>query len=136
MIESTDLAKDESSNIVLIDFGISKRYLNEEGLHLPLHDCNDFSGNIYFSSKNAFQHLTLSRRDDLISLCYLLAYLMNGETTWINKEIRDKRELHRRVAAIKKDMKPKEFCIRSAQGLLPFAKKVWSLKFEQKPDYD
>ena len=39
---------------------------------------NSFKGNLLFQSKNAFEGKTLSRRDDIISLIYLLVFLING----------------------------------------------------------
>jgi len=38
-----------------------------------------FQGNLAFSSYNAFNEITLSRRDDMISLIYLLLYLSSGK---------------------------------------------------------
>ena len=43
-----------------------------------------FKGNAIFSSKNAFARITLSRRDDIISIVYLLVYLIDTELTWID----------------------------------------------------
>jgi len=39
---------------------------------------NNFKGNLAFSSRNAFTGNTLSRRDDLISVMYLLANMTTG----------------------------------------------------------
>lgn len=36
-----------------------------------------------FASKNAFNLFTQSRRDDLISLCYLLIYLIDGDLAFL-----------------------------------------------------
>ena len=38
----------------------------------------NFKGNMLFSSKNAFTGQTLSRRDDIISLVYLLVFLLTS----------------------------------------------------------
>lgn len=40
-------------------------------------------GNLLFASKNMFLGITQSRRDDMISLAYLIVFLMNGELTWL-----------------------------------------------------
>ena len=39
-----------------------------------------FKGNVLFASKNALKGMTISRRDDVISLVYLLVFLMNCNT--------------------------------------------------------
>lgn len=68
----------DSSNIMLIDFGITQRYVNYLNQHLPYMRGKCFEGNLKFASKNAFTYSQLSRRDDLISLCYMLVYFVNG----------------------------------------------------------
>ena len=51
----------------------------------------DFCGNIAFCSKNASAGSSLSRRDDLISLVYVLLYLKNGSLSFLgcNQQIDD-----------------------------------------------
>lgn len=39
-----------------------------------------------FASKNAFNLFTQSRRDDLMSLCYLLLYLVDGDLKFLQQE--------------------------------------------------
>ena len=75
----------ERNKIYLIDFGISIRYLNENGEHLPMKKKVPFKGNIIFSSKHAFEEISLSRRDDIISLLYFLIFCINSDVTWIDK---------------------------------------------------
>jgi casein kinase 1 len=75
----------ESSTIVLIDYGISKKWKDEHDEHIPENRMVPFSGNVLFASKNAFMQIEQSRRDDLISLCYFLAFLLNAELTWHGK---------------------------------------------------
>lgn len=57
-------------------------YLDEEGNHVPLLKNQAFRGNAIFSSKNAFDKLTLSRRDDIIALIYMLDYLIETRLSW------------------------------------------------------
>ena len=138
LLGSRDLYEEESSTLILIDFGISKTYVNEVGSHIEMRDDEDFSGNIQFSSKFMFEYFTQSRRDDFISLSYLLAYFVNGKITWLPKrEQRDpNKDLHDQVAQIKKDMRPEDLCVESAEGLKPFVEVVWALDFKEEPDYD
>jgi hypothetical protein len=48
-----------------------------------LHD-QKFYGNYLYQSHNAFKCLTLSRRDDLISLVYMLVYYFTGKQEWVD----------------------------------------------------
>ena len=40
---------------------------------------SSFKGNMLFSSKYSFMGYTLSRRDDIISILYILIFLINGK---------------------------------------------------------
>ena len=40
--------------IYLIDFGISQKYLNDDGTHMAFERDVPFKGNVIFSSRNAF----------------------------------------------------------------------------------
>lgn len=48
----------------------------------------NYYGNVLFASKNAHIGLTLSRRDDFISLAYLLIFLLNGRLEFWGKEFK------------------------------------------------
>ena len=74
-----DSKNGELHKVRLIDFGICQKYLDRNKKHKQLVRVNDFRGNFAFASVYAFHFVTQSRRDDLISLCYLLVFLVNGE---------------------------------------------------------
>lgn len=69
--------------IRIIDFGLVKSFLDEEGNHISKKRERYFKGNMIFASKNAFNLFTQSRRDDLMSLCYLLIYLIDGDLVFL-----------------------------------------------------
>ena len=66
----------------LIDFGLCTRYINESGEHMK-QSKSDFRGNIAFSSPYAMLGTSLSRRDDLISLTYLMLFLNQGSLKFL-----------------------------------------------------
>ena len=72
------------NKLFLIDFGIAQPYLTPEGAHMPFRRNIPFKGNVIFSSKNAFDQLTLSRRDDIISFMYFLIFCVNSNQSWID----------------------------------------------------
>lgn len=76
----------KSSHIFLIDFGISTRFEDAKGNHIRMTKTSSFAGNPLFASKNVWKRQPLSRRDDLISLFYILVYLATGELKFIYKE--------------------------------------------------
>ena len=71
-------------HLKLIDFGLATPYLESDGNHIEPGK-SEFKGNLAFSSKNTFMGMTLSRRDDLYSLMYLLIYLSCGKLPFIIK---------------------------------------------------
>lgn len=66
------------SSIKMIDFGLCSDYLGPNGNHIKEDRRKDFLGNMAFSSKYAMNFCQTSRRDDLISLSYMLIYLFRG----------------------------------------------------------
>ena len=63
--------------MILIDHGISQNYLNPDGTHRENKKVEEFLGNSVFASKNAFSGQTMSRRDDIIQIAYLLIYIID-----------------------------------------------------------
>lgn len=61
----------------LVDFGFATKYLDSKGKHIKEGKVNVFRGNIMFASLNQMKFDVTSRRDDLISVCYILVYLLN-----------------------------------------------------------
>ena len=72
--------------IKIIDFGLAIKYINEDGNHIEASKERFFQGNLIFASKYCFNLITHSRRDDLISLSYLLLYLIDGDLAFLTKE--------------------------------------------------
>jgi serine/threonine protein kinase len=79
---SADCRNTNSSTIVLIDFGLARNFKDELGKHIVRGRTTLFAGNFFFASVNAFRFITLSRRDDMISLLNILAYFFIGEVPW------------------------------------------------------
>lgn len=57
LLGSSSRKNQGSSKIFLIDFGVSKTFLDESGLHLPKIKGVPFGGNMLFASPNAFRNL-------------------------------------------------------------------------------
>ena len=72
-----DLSMLSQCTIHLVDFGYATKYLNKDGKHIKEDFVDSFRGNLIFASTNALEFCTTSRRDDLISVCYILIYLLN-----------------------------------------------------------
>ena len=80
-----------------------------------------------FASANAFNFQTLSRRDDLISLGYLLVYLIDGDIPFLlNEEPGVPRKVvFNKIKEKKEKLLPEQLCqSKQAMLLLPFVKAV------------
>jgi len=69
----------EYSRLKLIDFGLVTRFLDDDGHHIEQGISDKFKGSMLFASKYVFNFTMTSRRDDLISLCYLLVFLVEED---------------------------------------------------------
>ena len=67
----------------MIDFGLSNYFLDAQGKHIAMNSDSPFIGTAAFASPNSHMGYELSRRDDLISLGYLIYYVYNGSLPWI-----------------------------------------------------
>jgi len=120
----------------LIDFGLSKRYLDPITLrHIRYKEGKSLTGTARYASVNTHQGIEQSRRDDLESLFYTLLYFLQGTLPWTNLPIKQKKERYKQILNLKSSI-PVEtlvhpFPLEFSQYLLYCR----SIKFEQKPDY-
>lgn len=79
--ENFCIGQGKKSNILhIIDFGLSKRYLcPSTGKHVPFIASKHMTGTVRWLSADASEG-THGRKDDLISVGYLLAFLWRGGT--------------------------------------------------------
>ena len=127
----------KSKFIYLLDFGLSKKYRSSKTKkHFPFVQGNKLIGNARYSSINALDGGTQSRRDDLESLGYLLLYLLLGRLPWQGHISHSKEDKYYKIREIKKNTTPEELC----QGLPPqiqeYVEYTRNLEFEADPDYN
>lgn len=91
-----------------------------------------------FASLNQLRFNVTSRRDDLISLCYLLVYILNnGELPGIDLSLDlDKKQSFQQAKRAKIDYSIEQLCSQRAQPLRNFTRYVFSLGFKETPDYN
>ena len=77
--------KDEP-RIILMNFEHCTDYFTKDGVHKTRGLVDRFRGNASMASVNAMDFKRTSRRDDLISLTYLLTYMIQGFSTFIDNQ--------------------------------------------------
>lgn len=117
--------------IYLIDYGLSKLFESRNGKHVPFSEGRPFAGTFNYASVNAHLGFQQSRRDDLESYCYILAYFLTGDLPW---RISQATQNEAAIKKMKLSIKPHEL-YGNEVSLNKIFTYVRSLEFDQKPDY-
>ena len=140
------IGNEENTNIIyLIDYGLSKRFKdNKTNQHIPYKERRQkkeddkYEGK--FASINAHLGLEQSRRDDLMSIGYLLIYLLKGALPWegINEsdKDKDKKKINELLVQKKIQMPNDILCSGLPNEFLHYLNYCKNLKFEERPDYE
>lgn len=72
-------AKENTSRVYMIDFGLAKRYENSHHKHIPYKENLNVIGTLRYLSVHSHQGIEQSRRDDLETYVYLVIYLIRAE---------------------------------------------------------
>lgn len=130
---SPNLTPDDEmkQNIYIIDFGFSKKFINDDDTHIIMKPIHKLIGTPNFASVNSHNLCELSRRDDLESIAYSLIYLYYGKLPWQNLKINTNNEIkltkvlfHENIKKIKNNV------------LYDFLLYAINLKFNETPDYN
>lgn len=124
-----------ASIVYMIDFGLSKTFM-DNGKHIP----NTFKkrglvGTARYASVNAHLGNELSRKDDLESLMYMLAYLMNGRLPWQDLLARSKEEKYEKILQKKIEVTAEKLFEECPKKFVQVFKYIKNLEFEEQPDY-
>ena len=79
------MGKNDPHQVYLIDYGLSKAYINNNK-HQDETDNNEPIGTYNYMSINIHNGIKYSRRDDMISIVYILCHLLEGTLPWIYEE--------------------------------------------------
>lgn len=121
------------STVYLLDYGLAKRYKNPmTKQHIPFYDNKRMVGTPRYCSLNAHMGYELSRRDDLESLGYCLAYMLKGNLPWQGVRGEDKNE---KVLDLKNCFCMGKLCKGLPNELIQYINYCRSLKFEEEPSY-
>jgi hypothetical protein len=95
--------------IRMVDFGFASCYVDKNGVHLPETETEVFRSNMIFATINQFEFRNTSRRDDMMSLCYLLVFMFNqGNVPFIAPGNLSKKHVFNYIKKVKKTIKTSE----------------------------
>ena len=70
----------KTGEVTLIDFGMASQYQNPDGTHISASvQTDDFQGNMLYASLDQMNFYKTSRKDDMISVFYILVGLLNND---------------------------------------------------------
>jgi serine/threonine protein kinase len=137
---STTLDNINDKTVYIIDFGLSKQYVDIDketsvATHLPLKDGRRFIGTPRYASINTHLGLTQSRRDDIESIAYILIYFLLGELPWQGIKAKTKIEKKEIICKMKQQEDFTKY-LNVPKELLIFLDYSKSLQYESKPNYE
>lgn len=124
----------DSETVYIIDFGLSKNFI-ENGEHIQFKDKKKITGTVRYASINIHNGMEPSRRDDLISLGYMLIFFYKGTLPWQGLSAKSKEEKYEKISNIKKTISIKELCKGLPYQFENYFKYCYNLKFSEKPNY-
>jgi serine/threonine protein kinase len=128
---------DDPNVLYIIDFGLCKKYRSSKtGKHILPKMTGKFNGNFHYCSQYVIKGKESSRRDDIISLGYLLIYLLKRELPWtnvVNKKV--DRAKYYEIVYLKETDGCGSLFKNIPEDLAIFFKYSRKLKFEEESNY-
>ena len=125
-----------SNQLYIIDFGLAKLYRDPKTLkHIPFSENNPFAGTARYASASSLRGIENSRRDDLESIAYVLAYLLNGNLPWMSIEANSIQGAFEKNVNFKIKCTPEKLFEGYPHEFANFLKDVKKLKFQDEPNY-
>ena len=116
------------NDLYLIDFGLCKRYIYDDGRHIPMKQTKQMIGSLNFCSIHSHLCMELGRRDDLESLGYIMIYLFMGKLEWSTMNSRESIHQAKINILMNRGFIPDIF--------LNYFEYIRCIQFEEKPDYE
>ena len=137
--DQTD-ATNETNKVIkkvnVIDFGLSRIYIKDD-VHIPNKPNASIVGTMRYISTHIHEGNVYSRRDDIISILYVVIYLLKGKLPWCGLKVEqgDKRTKAEIVYETKKRTPISNLC----DGLPAIFERMltyaYKISFDEKPDY-
>jgi casein kinase I family protein HRR25 len=120
----------------IIDFGLSRIYIKDDA-HIPNKQNSSIVGTMRYISTHIHEGNVYSRRDDIISILYVIIYLLKGKLPWCGLKVEsdDKRTKAELVYEVKKRTPIPILCTGLPiifERMLTYAYKIG---YDEKPDY-
>lgn len=123
------------NNFYLIDFGLSKYFIDQDGIHKKIITGKKLTGTLRYSSLNVQSGIEASRRDDLESLGYIFIYILKGELPWENIQGETKEKKYEIIMNMKREINTLELCSEMPLEFSIYLNYCRNLEYDETPDY-
>jgi len=134
-IKPANFLMKNTNELYLIDFGLARRYLEEDGAHIKQETSRKLTGTARYASVNVHNGSTPSRRDDLEAIGYTLLYLLNGKLPWQNIKSDDKTTRYKMIGEEKTSKALWDHFKDSSIEFILYIDYCRKLQFDETPDY-
>jgi serine/threonine protein kinase len=121
--------------IYLIDFGLSRYYIDETGKHKNIITDKNLTGNIRYASLNVQEGIEPSRRDDLESLGYVFIWCLKGTLPWKSIHSSSKEQTYNDIKRCKREINLLQLCFEIPFEFIVYIDYCRNLNYDERPDY-
>uniref|UniRef100_A0A5S6R2H1 non-specific serine/threonine protein kinase n=1 Tax=Trichuris muris TaxID=70415 RepID=A0A5S6R2H1_TRIMR len=115
--------------IYLIDFGLARRYINEDGKHYEEKGMATFRGTLRYASIATHELQHQGRRDDFWSLLYVIIEMIKGSLPWAKMSSRNE------VYRCKMENSPEKLAADMPNGIRDMVLYLDTVSFADEPNY-
>jgi serine/threonine protein kinase len=126
---------ENKSIIYICDFGLCKRFRDQNGKHLIFKEGKSLTGTARYASIYSHLGYEQSRRDDLESLVYSLIYFSKGSLPWMGIKAQNKKEKYNKIFEKKLSSTIGLLCQKLPNEFVDFFHYVRELQYDEKPNY-
>ena len=125
-----------NENLYLIDFGLAKKYRSTRTLkQYPLTRKKRLTGTARYASVNALEGYEQSRRDDMESVGYILAYFLRGSLPWQGLKLKSKENKYKNILEKKKEISSEELFKGFPNEFVEILEYTKQLEYLEEPEY-
>ena len=134
--DNISVGYNDPCQIYFLDFGLAKKFRSSKTkVHNPMTKHTKLTGTARYASINALAGWEQSRRDDLESFGYVLAYLSLGGLPWMGIHAKNKEEKYAKILNVKKEISTENLLKNGPQELIDYINYCKEMQYVQEPDY-